>query len=197
MKRFGWFLFIFFALGVGLYPFSYLLTDNIEKFGLLSQKAETIKSDPTWRLIFNIHIFIGGLALFIGWAQFLEKFRNRYLNFHRYLGRLYVIAVLVSGSAGVYIAYYAEGGWVAKAGFLGLAIGWLYTTICAYLVIRKGYVLEHKKWMIRSYALTFAAVTLRIGYPCFKMALEWTLPQLMSLSLGSVGYLMLYGQNGK
>lgn len=168
MKRVGWFLFVFFALGVGLYPFSYLLTDNIEKFGLLSQKAELIKSDPTWRFIFNLHISLGGLALFVGWPQFIKRLRNRYLRFHRNLGKLYVISVLLSGMAGIYIAYFAEGGWVAKAGFLGLGIGWLYTTICAYTTVKNGMLSEHKKWMIRSYALTFAAVTLRIWLPLFQ-----------------------------
>lgn len=42
---------------------------------------------------------------------------------------------------------------------------WLFTTIMAYTTIRKKKNKEHQKWMIRSYALCFAAVTLRLWMP--------------------------------
>ncbi|WP_323756456.1 DUF2306 domain-containing protein [Roseivirga sp.] len=169
MKKFGWFILVFFAIGVGLYPLGYIFTENLEQFGLLSQKSEAIKSSQLWRLLFNIHIYVGGFSLLIGWSQFMKKFRNKYLNFHRNLGKVYVIAVLLSGITGLYIAVYAEGGWVSKLGFIGLACAWLYTTIQGYRTIRKGKVSLHEKWMIRSYAVTFAAVTLRIWLPMFQV----------------------------
>jgi hypothetical protein len=37
MKRIGWFFFIFFAFGGGMYPILYFLTD--EKIGLLNAKS--------------------------------------------------------------------------------------------------------------------------------------------------------------
>ncbi len=39
---------------------------------------------------------------------------------------------------------------------------WLYTGAQAYLSIRRRDVVAHRRWMIRNYALTFAAVTLRL-----------------------------------
>jgi uncharacterized membrane protein len=168
MKKISWFLLVFFAIGVGLYPLGYVLTDNLAQFGLLSQKSNVIKSDLLWKVLFNIHIFLGGIALAIGWSQFIEKFRNKYLSFHRALGKVYIISILISGTAGFYIALHAEGGLIAKLGFIGLAIAWLVTTTKAYLVIRKGQINEHRNWMIRSYAVTFAAVTLRIWLPLFQ-----------------------------
>ena len=39
---------------------------------------------------------------------------------------------------------------------------WFITTIAAYRAIRAKRVAEHKAWMIRSFALTYGAVTLRI-----------------------------------
>tara|TARA_R110001592_G_scaffold353557_1_gene652517 strand:+ start:1248 stop:1859 length:612 start_codon:yes stop_codon:yes gene_type:complete len=169
MKKFGWFIIVFFAIGVGLYPLGYIFTENLEQFGLLSQKSEAVKSGQLWRVLFNIHIYLGGFSLLIGWSQFMKKFRNKYLNFHRNLGKVYVIAVLISGLTGLYIAFYAEGGWVSKLGFIGLACAWLYTTVMGYRTIRKGVVSLHEKWMIRSYAVTFAAVTLRIWLPMFQV----------------------------
>lgn len=168
MKKVSWFLFVFFAIGVGLYPFGYLLSDTLATYGLLSQKSETIKESLLWSTMFKIHIYLGGLALLIGWPQFIKNFRNKNLNFHRILGKVYLIAILWSGVAGLYIGFYAEGGWVAKLGFIGLAIAWLYTSRRAYWYIRKLQIDAHKRWMIRSYALTFAAVTLRIWLPLFQ-----------------------------
>jgi len=54
-------------------------------------------------------------------------------------------------------------------GFSALAIGWLLTSTFAYLAIRRVEVDQHEYWMIRSYALCFAAVTLRIWLPLLQV----------------------------
>jgi hypothetical protein len=41
----------------------------------------------------------------------------------------------------------------------------LFTTVRGFLLIRAGNDIDHRAWMIRSYSLTFAAVTLRIYLP--------------------------------
>lgn len=168
MKKIGWVLLAFFAIVIGLYPFGYLLSDTLANNGLLAQKSAAIKESLVWSTLFKVHIYIGGFALIIGWPQFIKRFRNKNLNFHRLIGKLYLVAILLSGCAGLYIGFYAEGGWVAKLGFIGLAISWLYTSSRAYFSIRKLEIDAHKRWMIRSYALTFAAVTLRIWLPMFQ-----------------------------
>ncbi|MFT7055926.1 MAG: putative membrane protein [Candidatus Endobugula sp.] len=168
MKKIGWVLLVVFAIVIGLYPFGYLLSDTLANNGLLAQKSAAIKESLVWSTLFKVHIYIGGFALIIGWPQFIKRFRNKNLNFHRLIGKLYLVAILLSGCAGLYIGFYAEGGWVAKLGFIGLAISWLYTSSRAYFSIRKLEIDAHKRWMIRSYALTFAAVTLRIWLPMFQ-----------------------------
>jgi hypothetical protein len=37
--------------------------------------------------------------------------------------------------------------------------------LLAYLAIREGDVTRHRRWMVRNFALTFAAVTLRLYLP--------------------------------
>ena len=54
---------------------------------------------------------------------------------------------------------------IAHAGFGLLACAWLLTTTLGFLRIRAGDDVDHRAWMIRSYSLTFAAVTLRIYLP--------------------------------
>ena len=85
-----------------------------------------------------------------GWTQFSKKLRSANINIHRVLGKIYVFSVLLSGSAGLYLSFYATGGLVASFGFGAMAVFWLSTTVMAFLTIKKGQVDTHRNWMIRS-----------------------------------------------
>lgn len=118
----------------------------------------------------------GIVALTLGSWGFWGTFRNRYLWLHRWLGRVYLLAVLVGGTAGFYMALTAFGGLPARIGFGMLALLWLTTGATAYLRIRRGDVRLHREWMTRNYALTFSAVMLRVWLPLF-MALGYEFPE--------------------
>jgi hypothetical protein len=49
-----------------------------------------------------------------------------------------------------------------------LAILWLNSGYLAYRAIRCGDIASHQKWMLRNFALTFAAVTLRLYLGVFS-----------------------------
>lgn len=115
----------------------------------------------------QIHIIGGSLALFLGVWNFWGKSRNKYPLLHRWIGRVYLIAVLLGGASGFYLGLTAIGGLTSRIGFVLLAILWLSTGIMAYLRIRQGDVQLHREWMIRNYALTLAGVTLRLWLPTF------------------------------
>jgi uncharacterized membrane protein len=108
------------------------------------------------------HTMGGAVAAIIGPFQFLRFLRNRYQAVHVWLGRIYLLSVLAGGLAGLYFARISLGGDTAAFGFTILAIAWLFTGSMAYLAIRRRDLLTHRRWMIRNYALTFAAATLRI-----------------------------------
>lgn len=109
-----------------------------------------------------LHAMGGAVAAVIGPFQFLRSTRDRYRRVHVWLGRTYLIAVLLGGVAGLYFAPGSVGGGVTAAGFTLLALGWLYTGAMAYATIRRRDVNAHRRWMIRNFSLTFAAATLRI-----------------------------------
>lgn len=112
------------------------------------------------------HIFASIIALVLGPFQFSTHLRQNNVALHRWMGRVYLtIGVLVGGLSGLYISQFAYGGTVARAGFAMLALAWLYTGARAYVAIRRRAIEEHRKWMVRNFALTFAAVTLRIYLP--------------------------------
>jgi uncharacterized membrane protein len=169
MKTIRWSVFIFFSVGIGLYPLLYLLLDM--SGGLLASKGDLLQS-KLWNIAFYQHILLGAVAMLTGWSQFSKRIRNRNLNLHRALGKIYVITVGLSGAAGFYLALFATGGLVSSLGFSFLAVSWLVTTFQAYLLIRKREVDAHQYWMIRSYALCWAAVTLRLWIPFFQLATD-------------------------
>jgi uncharacterized membrane protein len=144
----------FFAINIGLYPCIYLF---YHRFGPLQSKSEALLSSIVYNTGFYTHISLGGLALLIGWLQFLPKLRKRHWKLHRQIGRVYVIAV------------YATGGIIATLGFMGLGITWLCTTLKAYISIKNKQVTQHQQMMTYSYAACFAAVTLRVYLPLLML----------------------------
>jgi uncharacterized membrane protein len=129
--------------------------------------------NPVWRSAFYIHIFGGMLAIALGPLQFIKFLRRKYLEAHRLIGKTYVIAILfLAAPMGLYMAFYANGGFYASLGFFLMSILWFYTTFMAVKTIRQKKIDEHINWMVRSYALTFAAVTLRILVPLFSFTTE-------------------------
>ena len=124
--------------------------------------AESFQARP-WGIY--PHAFFGGVALALGAFQFHRGILARHRSRHRLMGKIYLIAALTSGAAGFYMSFYSFGGIVTHLGFGLLAVATLTTTSLAYIAIRRREIAVHREWMIRSYALIFAAVTLRIELP--------------------------------
>ena len=100
------------------------------------------------------HFMGGGIALTAGAFQLNSGLRTRFIRAHRWLGRLYLLAVLVGGIAALALAPHSTGGPISHMGFGLLAACWLGSTLNAYRLIRQGDLTGHRSWMIRSYALT-------------------------------------------
>ncbi|MCZ4279478.1 DUF2306 domain-containing protein [Kiloniella laminariae] len=114
---------------------------------------------------FLAHVLGSLIALLIGPWQFVGSLRNRWPGLHRWSGRIYMMAVLLGGVGGFIVAWTTLAGPVAVAGFATLALIWLYVTGKGYQTVWAGRYAEHRRWMIRSFALTAAAITLRLGLP--------------------------------
>jgi hypothetical protein len=162
-NKIGFGILAVFALMIGSYPFFYLFIDMTG--GLLATKSDTLINSWIWNTGFYTHIIGGGIALLIGWVQFSKKLRKMYLNWHRWVGRVYVVSVLLSAVAGIGVGYFATGGIIPAAGFMSLGVAWFYTTYKAFAYAKSVDIQNHQKMMIYSYALCFAAVTLRIYLP--------------------------------
>jgi len=111
------------------------------------------------------HMLIAPIALIVGPFQFFARLRSQAPHIHRWIGRSDVAACVVAGLAALATAPSASGGPIAGLGFGLLAAAWLATTIGAWrAAVRRNFVL-HRLLMRFSYAMTFAAVTLRLQIP--------------------------------
>jgi uncharacterized membrane protein len=134
---------------------------------------------PQLRASFNVrilgiysHVLFGGIALALGPFQFRRGLLLRSRPLHRRLGLAYVIASALTGVSGMYMALYSHGGLVTHLGFGILGFLTLMTALKPYFHIRAREVAPHREWMIRNYALLFAAVTLRIELPLLAISFQ-------------------------
>ena len=121
-----------------------------------------------WPVAVLAHVGGGVTALALGSFQLVTRRGPRRI-WHRWTGRTYVLACLTSAVAGLWLALHASAGPVATLGFGGLAIVWFMTTVTGWRKAVAGEFAQHRRWMIRSLSLTFAAVTLRILLPMIPL----------------------------
>ncbi|WP_462248267.1 DUF2306 domain-containing protein [Ekhidna sp.] len=155
---------------IGLYPIIYLLADG--NVGLLTQKSQEILESNLWQIAFYSHIIPGGIALLIGWLQFSKRLRNKNMGLHRTIGKVYVVTAVIGGLSGVYLGVYANEGIVSQTGFTLLGIVWVITTLLGYSSIKRGDIEKHQQFMLYSYAVCFAAVSLRLWMPILIMTFK-------------------------
>jgi hypothetical protein len=136
-----------------------------------TQAPPVVEDNGMGMRMLMVHAGAAGVALLLGPLQFLEVIRKRARTLHRWIGRTYLLACLIGGVSGGLLAPFTAAGPIAASGFLLLALIWLWVTALGWraAAIKRNYD-EHKNWMIRSFALTLAAVTLRLYLPAAMIA---------------------------
>ncbi|NUY79290.1 DUF2306 domain-containing protein [Flavobacterium sp. MAH-1] len=126
-------------------------------------KQYEVTSFPEYLPIFYIHVYSSIFVLLAGFTQFSSRILHKFPQVHRYNGRLYAyVVLLLSAPSGIYIGFHANGGLMAKISFVLLGALWFWFTWKGVESIRKREIIDHKKWMWRSFALAFSAITLRL-----------------------------------
>lgn len=164
---------IYFLFSLGVLLFVALMASIIiqyfpYKYAMLFLSTKPDKAlNQNWYLVsFYIHISSSLISIAFGVFQFMPYIFNHYKSTHKRIGILYVSSILIAAApSGFLISFYANGGIVSKLGFICLSLCWWLTTWVAYKSAIKKNWSKHIKWMIRSYALTLAALSLRTeGY---------------------------------
>jgi hypothetical protein len=129
--------------------------------GFLRIKQQYIDIDH-WRVAFFIHVYASLWVLLAGFTQFSKKIQRNNPRLHRIMGYIYVTDVLlITGPAGLLMGLYANGGLLSRIAFVLLASLWIFFTAMAFVKARQKDFKAHRAYMIRSYALTLSAITLR------------------------------------
>ena len=81
---------------------------------------------------------------------------------HRTVGRVVLGSIAIAGVAGLVLAPHSLAGAAGTVGFGLLALLWVTFAATAFRAIRRREVAVHRRWMVRTFALTYAAVTLRL-----------------------------------
>lgn len=140
-----------------------------------------------WRYSFYVHVFSSPFVITSGLLQFNRYFIHRKVKVHRICGLIYAFfVVFISGPSALLMGLYANGGFVTQISFVVLSVLWITTTIIAYAYVRKRNYIQHANWMIRSYALTLSAITLRI-YAYFMDV--WNVPLSPTATYALISYL--------
>ena len=121
------------------------------------------------RWLFIAHVTAAPMALALGSVQFFKGFRSASLKRHRWIGRLYALSILIGGVSAMLLTPSMQDRPTAAMGFLVLGILWLWTTWQAVYAARHKQIVKHQDWMIRSFALTASALTLRIYLAGFML----------------------------
>lgn len=180
MSRLLRILMIFLALVVALFGWRYLMFPKL----IVEQGWE--HHLITHPIAIYFHFACGPMALLAGCIQFLKQVRIKAPAIHRFIGKVYVASVCLAAISALPLALTTKSGPVASSGLLVLAIIWFGVTVYAAWLAINGNIDSHRKWMMRSYALTYAGVNLRlllaVATGFLDMDYESTYPVIVWLS---------------
>ncbi len=152
---FGYFFWLMLQL-----TFEYIPAKSDVSF-LMIKQTEVI-SHPEYLSFFYSHVYSSILVLLTGFLAIIRVKFNK-IKIHQYAGKAYVFVILfLAAPTGIYMGFFANGGFFSKISFVILGIFWWFSTFKAYQLIRQKNYKAHQQWMWRSFALTLSAITLRL-----------------------------------
>lgn len=113
-----------------------------------------------------VHAFFGVIAMVLGAFQLSNRLRARYLSLHRQLGYVYIACVFIAAPVAIPLAARIDGLSLTAASMVQ-SFGWMACTAIALYCVRTGNIVQHRRWMIRSYffAMVFTVARLIIPIP--------------------------------
>jgi uncharacterized membrane protein len=144
-------------------PLPYALTPLHDLAANGGEIAANYASRPDWvRAAFAAHVVCGALALLLSPVQLWARVRARIPRLHRVVGRVVLVSIVIGGVAGFLLSWFSLAGPIGTSGFGMLAVLWVTFAVLGLRAILRRDVQVHRRWMLRAFALTYAAVTLRL-----------------------------------
>lgn len=108
------------------------------------------------------HLAGGALTIVLGPLQFLTRWPRAYPRLHRWMGRSYMVGMLIACVGATGLIATSPAPFEIRAAFAGTALAWLTTALVALIAIHRGRVWSHRRWMIRNYLVTLSPIVFRI-----------------------------------
>jgi len=146
------------------------------QYGFLRLKQLAI--DTGWYLpAYYSHVLFAGIILLIGFLQIHPTWGLRWRKLHRLLGKMYIGGILFfAAPGGLVMSFFIKRGPWVLASFLFQCAAWFTCTLLAYIRIRDGDIQSHRQWVLRSFSLSLAAITLRVYVFLSSWSLDLTAP---------------------
>ncbi len=166
-KLFIWHVLILGTLSVAAVPMKYLL-DFTFFSNTMHTPSMAFSAHIYNNILFYSHVLFAVPAIMLGIWMFSPTLRDYSLKLHRRLGQIYVVGCLVSAVTVIPLALNNGGELLEpKIGFTAMASTWFTLTYFGYTAAINGNVAAHRRWIMRSYAVTYAFVHVNMTYKLF------------------------------
>ncbi|WP_258098638.1 DUF2306 domain-containing protein [Marinoscillum pacificum] len=114
----------------------------------------------------GLHFAAGGIILILGCIQLLDGIRTKYPVFHRWVGRVYVVASIITALGGLAFIFLKGtiGGLWMNVAFTGYGVLTFLAGVFAIKYARSGDFEKHRVWAIRLFALAIGSWLYRMEY---------------------------------
>jgi uncharacterized membrane protein len=133
----------------------------------------------------TLHIILGAAYLAFAPFQFVKRVRTRWLNYHRWAGRVLVVIGLVVGFTALVMGFVIPfSGWSESIEMAVFGSLFLFALVKGFVDIRAGRVAQHREWMIRAFAIGLAIATMRLIFiPALLLTVDPTEERIARLSI--------------
>lgn len=117
---------------------------------------------PQHHLVVVVHAVLGNLALVTVFLQVLPWIRRHHPKVHRVSGRVYIFVAMLPTTL---LAFALLPFSLAPFGASGLALSgvlWIVTTLLGYRAVRQRRFVDHRRWMIYSFAISLGTTWGRV-----------------------------------
>ncbi len=128
--------------------------------------AGHVKGDLVGNLVFGMHVLMAAIITLGGTFQLMPQIRARYIEFHRWNGRLFIVTAILIGIGGLYLV------WVRDAtltlfGSIAITINALLMimfSVLAWKTAMARRIMEHRRWALRAFMMVNGVWFFRVGF---------------------------------
>lgn len=131
-------------------------------------------------LLTFVHLVPALVFVLAGPLQFIRQVRRRWPVWHRWVGRVFLAAGVLMAYSSIHLVLNRAFGGPSEAAatviFAGVLLGCLGT---AFAHIRNRRIREHREWMIRSFVIGIAVVTIRPVVGLYLLLTEYSTQEIL------------------